>query len=370
MRVFCCLAMLRPDRKNKNLQPMTFQDAISRRRFAKSLTFAGLVSAMPALRAQGKVEKSKIIISVDGKRAFAYLPLTIADQLGFFRDEGLDVQITDHAESGAAAQALMAGAVDICSDSFEKIVNLQSKNQILKAFVLQSRTPQIAFGLSTRNLPSAASVADLRGKKVGVMAIDSSACLMTNLLLAKAGLQIQDVSLIPVGSSGAAFSAIRSGQIDALCSSDPAMTMLEQKGDVKIISDARSLRGASELFGGSMPSACLFAHADFLQKNPNTCQAITHAMVHSLKWLQTAGPGDIIKAVPDSYLLGDRALYLASFNKIRQCISLDGLLPEDGPITVLKALSRFDSSLQQAKIDVSKTYTNVFAQRSKLRFKV
>lgn len=119
-----------------------------------------------------------------------------------------------------------------------------------------------------------------------------------------------------------------------------------------------------------MPSACLYANSEFVLKNPNTCQALTHAIVHSLKWLQTAGPGDIIKVVPDSYLLGDRALYLASFNKIRQCFSLDGFLPEDGPRTALKALSRFDATLQQAKIDVSKTYTNVFAARSKERFKV
>ena len=349
---------------------MTFQFAISRRHLAKSLTLAGLATVVPALHAQGRVEKSKIIISVDGKASFAYLPLTIADQLGFFREEGLDVQINDYPDAAAAGQALLTGAADICSGSFERTLNLQSKNQMVKAFVLQSRTPQIAFGLSTRNLPIAASMVDLRGKKVGVMTLDSAASLMTYLLLAKAGVNTQDVSLIPVGSSGMALNAIRSGQIDALCSSDPVMTMLEQKGDVKIISDARSLRGASELFGGSMPSACLYATVDFVQKNPNTCQALTHAIVHSLKWLQTAGPGDIIKAVPDSYLLGDRALYLASFNKIRQCISLDGFLPEDGPITVLNALSRFDSSLQQAKIDVSRTYTNVFALRSKLRFKV
>ena len=349
---------------------MTFQHAISRRHFAKSLTLAGLATAVPALHAQGRVEKSKIIISVDGKASFAYLPLTIADQLGFFREEGLDVQINDYPDAASAGQALLTGAADICSGSFERTLNLQSKNQMVKAFVLQSRTPQIAFGVSTRNLPIAASMVDLRGKKVGVMALDSVASLMTYLLLAKAGVNTQDVSLIPVGSSGMALNAIRSGQIDALCSSDPVMTMLEQKGDVKIISDARSLRGASELFGGSMPSACLYATVDFVQKNSNICQALTHAIVHSLKWLQTAGPGDIIKAVPDSYLLGDRALYLASFNKIRECISLDGFLPEDGPITVLKALSRFDSSLQQAKIDVSRTYTNVFALRSKLRFKV
>ena len=349
---------------------MYFQNPVSRRRFATSLTLAGLACAVSALHAQGKVEKSKIIISVDGKASLAYLPLTIADQLGFFRDEGLEVQINDYADAATSTQALLAGAADLCSGSFERTLNLQSKNQMVKAFVLQSRTPQIAFGVSTRNLSAGASVADLRGKKVGVMALDSSASLMTQMLLLKAGLNIQDVSLVLVGSTGAALSAIRSGQIDALCSPDPAMTMLEQKGDVKIISDARSLRGASELFGGSMPSACLYASSDFVLKNANTCQAITHAIVHSLKWLQTAGPGDIIKTVPDNYLLGDRALYLASFNKIRQCISLDGVLPEDGPITALKALSRFDSSLQQAKIDVKKTYTNAFALRSKARFKV
>ncbi len=348
---------------------MTSLCPLSRRRFASSLTCAALALTLPGLHAQGRLEKPRIIVSVDGKSSFAYLPLMIADQLGFFRDEGLDLQINDYPDAASAGQSMLAGNADVCSGSFEKILNLQSKNQMVRAFVLQSRTPQIAFGVSTRNLTSSASVAGLRGKKVGVMALDSAASLMTNLLLLKAGLNAQDVSLIPVGSSATALSAIRSGQIDALCSADPVMTMLEQKGDVKIISDARTLRGTTDLFGGSMPSACLFATSDFVLKHPNTCQALTHAIVHSLKWLQTAGPGDIIKAVPDSYLLGDRALYLASFNKIRECISLDGFFPDDGPSTALKALSRFDSSLQPAKIDVRKTYTNLFAARSKERFK-
>jgi NitT/TauT family transport system substrate-binding protein len=349
---------------------MNFESPMSRRRFAKSLTLAGFASTVPALYAQGKVEKSKIIISVDGKAAFAYLPLTIADQLGFFRDEALDVQINDYSDASSADQALLTGAADICSGSFERILNLQSKNQMLKAFVLQSRTPQLAFGVSTRNLSAYTSMENLRGKKIGVVSLDSAASLMTNLLLLKAGLSPQDVNLVPSGSPAGVLSAIRSGQIDALCTTDPVMTMLEQKADVKIISDTRTLRGASELFGGSMPSACLYGSAEFVQKNPNICQALTHAIVHSLKWLQTAGPGDLIKVVPESYLLGDRALYLASFNKIRQCTSLDGLLPEDGPSTALKALSRFDYTLQQVKIDLSKSYTNIFALRSKERFKV
>ena len=352
------------------LRAMTFQHSISRRHFAVALTCAGSIWAVPGVHAQAKPEKSKIIISVDGKASLCYLPLTIADQLGYFRDEGLEVQINDYSDATSATQALLAGAADVCSGSFERTLNLQSKNQPAKAFVLQSRTPQIAFGMSTRKVSPDTRVGDLRGKKIGVLSLDSPATLMTQMLLFKAGLYLQDINLVAVGSVAAALAATRSGQIDALCSADPVMTMLEQKGDVKIISDTRSLRGAAELFGGPMPSACLYASNEFLLKNPNTCQALTYAIVHSLKWLQTAGPGDIIKAVPESYLLGDMALYLASFNKIRQCISLDGLFPDDGPATALKAISRFDSGLQQAKVDVKRTYSNSFASRAKERFRV
>jgi NitT/TauT family transport system substrate-binding protein len=162
---------------------------------------------------------------------------------------------------------------------------------------------------------------------------------------------------------------MRSGQVDAMCNIDPVMTMLEQKGDIKVISDTRTLKGTQDVFGGPMPAACLYLHSDFVKQNPNTCQALANAVVHGLKWLQTAGPSDIIKTVPESYLLGDRALYLASFNKVREAISLDGVMPDDGSRTALKALASFDNSIKAEKIDLGKTYTNEFARRAKDKFK-
>jgi len=162
---------------------------------------------------------------------------------------------------------------------------------------------------------------------------------------------------------------VRAGQIDAISNTDPIMTMLEQKGEVKIISDTRTLKGTQDVFGGMMPAACLYTRVDFVKANPNTCQALANAVVRGLKWLQTAGPSDIIKTVPESYLLGDRALYLASFNKIREAIALDGMMPEDGPKTALRALASFEPEVQPAKIDLSKTYTNEFARRAKEKFK-
>jgi NitT/TauT family transport system substrate-binding protein len=177
------------------------------------------------------------------------------------------------------------------------------------------------------------------------------------------------VSFVGVGVSAGALTALRSGQLDAISNTDPVMTMLEQKGDVKIISDTRTLKGTQEVFGGLMPAACLYASSEFVQKNPNTCQALANAIVRGLKWLQTAGPSDIIKTVPETYLLGDRALYLASFDKIREAIATDGIVPPDGPKTALTALASFDPSVKADKINLSRLYTNDFARRAKDKFK-
>ena len=315
------------------------------------------------------VEKTKLTLSVDSKMALAYLPLTIAQQLGFFSAEGLDVHLNDFVDAAAASAALSSGAADVCAGTYDRTFNLQSKGQKLKTFVLLGRTPQLALGGSTRS-PANLQMSELKTRKLGVTALDSLSTVMIRLLMQQAGQSTQDIAFVPVGTSAGALNALRSGQVDALCNIDPIMTTLEQKGDVKIIHDARTLKGTLALFGGLVPSSCLYASSDFIQKNPQTCQAITNAVVHSLKWLQTAGPGDIINTVPANYLLGDRALYLAAFNKIRESICLDGLVPDDGAAVILKILSRYDNLLLAQNIKAETTYTNEFARRAKQRFKV
>ena len=193
--------------------------------------------------------------------------------------------------------------------------------------------------------------------------------MVANVVLARAGIGPDEVQFVGIGSAGGALWALRSGHIDAICNADPVMGLLEQKSDIKIVSDTRTLKGALEVFGGAMPSACLYAPREFIRNYPKTMQALTHAMVHALKWLQTAGPSDIVKMVPESYFLGDRAAYLAAFNKAREAISPDGLLPDDGPKTAWKALSSFDPLVKAARIDLSKTYTNDFARQAKKRFR-
>src|SRR6478735_3381053 len=101
------------------------------------LLAAGAVLAAPSLvRAQG-VEKPKLTVAVGGRNLLYYLPLSIADQLGYFKSEGLDVTIADFAGGAQALRAVVGGSADVTSGAFEHTVNMQAKGQHLRAFVLQ-----------------------------------------------------------------------------------------------------------------------------------------------------------------------------------------------------------------------------------------
>lgn len=335
---------------------------------ALGLFLVGLTAVNAPLLAQ-TIEKPKVSIAVGGKNLFYYLPLTVAEQLGYFKDEGLQVEISDFAGGSKALQAMVGGSADVVSGAYEHTISMQAKGQPITAFVLQGRAPQIVMVVSNKTMPNYRSVADLKGKKIGVSAPGSSTSMMANFVLAKGGLKPSDVSFIGVGTSAGALSAMRSGQIDAMANLDPVITMLEQKKEVRVIADTRTLKDTNTVFGGPMPAATLYAPQAFLQKYPNTAQALTNAMVRSLKWLQKAGPSDIIKVVPESYLLGDRALYIDAFSKVREALSPDGTFPAAGPKTALTTLQAFQPELADKNIDLAKTYTNEFVKKANAKYK-
>ena len=208
-------------------------------------------------------------IAVGGKNLLYYLPLTIAESAAATsRPKGLDVTIADFAGGSRALQALVGGSADVVSGAFEHTINMQVKGQRLRAFVLQGRAPQIVLGVNPKTMPNFKSVADLKGKKIGVTAPGSSTNVMANFVLAKAGLKPSDVSIIGVGAGSGAVAAMRSGQIDAISNLDPVITLLQRSGDLKIVSDTRIVAEADKVFGGPMPAGCLYAPADLHRQEP------------------------------------------------------------------------------------------------------
>ena len=342
----------------------------ARRKHLKALGSMASLAAVPAIgltganaRAQA-LEKTKVSIAVGGKASFYYLPLSIAEFKGFYKAEGLDVEISDFAGGSRALAAVVGGSADVVSGAYEHTINLQQKGQMFQAFVLQGRAPQMAIGVSSKTMAGYKSVADLKGKKIGVSAPGSSTNMMASFMLANAGLKASDVSFVGVGTGAGAVTALRSGQIDAISNVEPVMTMLQQSGDIRIVADMRTMKGTQDFLGGPMPAACLYAPLTFVQKYPNTAQALASAIIRANRWIESVGPSELIRTVPESYLLGDRGIYLATFNAIRDSISRDGLIPDEGSKTALKLLEASTPKWDKTKVDLAKTYTNEFAKKA------
>src|SRR3977135_4143773 len=243
---------------------------MQRRRLLRAALAGSAVLGLPGLGRSQALEKPKLTIAVGGKNLLYYLPLTIAESLGYFKAEGLDITIADFAGGSRALQAVVGGSADVVSGAFEHTLNMQAKGVKLRALVLQGRAPQVVLGVNPKTMPNFKTVADLKGKKIGVTAPGSSTNVMANFVLAKAGLKPSDVSIIGVGAASGAVAAMRAGQIDAISNLDPVITLLTRWGYLKIVSDPRVVAEAERVFGGPMPAGCLYTQQSFLDKNPAT----------------------------------------------------------------------------------------------------
>lgn len=329
---------------------------------------AAVVFCMLSAGAQAQIEKPDVHIAVGGKSALYYLPLTLAERLGYFKDEGLNLRISDFAGGSRSLQAVVGGSADVVSGAYEHTINMQSKGLHFMSFVLAGAAPQISVGIASEHAAKYKSPKDLKGLKVGVSAPGSSTHMVANFLLAKGGLSPTDVSIIGVGGGSTVVAAVNQHRVDVISHTDPAMTILEKEGKIKIIAETRTQAGTEKLFGGPMPAASLYSPVDFVKKNPKTVQALTNAMVRALLWLQDASPQQVLATVPEEYLLGNKAMYLFAFNNVKTAYSKDGMISELGAKTTLKALASSNPQLKPESIKLDETYTNEFAKKAMAKY--
>jgi NitT/TauT family transport system substrate-binding protein len=310
------------------------------------------------------LEKKKITLAVGGKSLLYYLPLTIAERKGYFKSEGLDVEIVDFPGGAKALQAMVGGSADVVSGAYEHTINMHAKGQPIVGIALQGRYNGIVFGVAKAKAAQFKSFADLKGLKVGVTAPGSSTHMAVQNLAVRAGLKPDDFSAILVGASSGAVAAMKRGTIDAISNLDPVMTKLETEGDIVVITDTRTAKGMKEVYGGAYHAGCVYAPVEWVRKNPNTTQAIVNAFVRAVLWLRTASVDDVIATVPAEYYGADLALYRGSLMKNKEGYSPDARFSMEGAQNVHKVLNQFVPEVQKAKIDLGQTFDNSFADRA------
>ena len=332
---------------------------------ALALALAPFTSSPAAAQAP---EKPKIQIGVGGKPLFYYLPLTIAERNGYFKAEGLDVEILDFPGGARALQALLGGSVDLVSGAYEHTVTQQAKGQMIEALVLQGKYAGIVLGLPKAKAAAYKSPADLKGMKIGVTAPGSSTNMFVQILLAKQGLKPDDAAYIGVGATSGAIAIMKRGEIDAISNLDPVISMLESDGTIQAVIDTRTAKGMQDVYGGAYAAGTIYAPVDFAKKYPNTAQAVVNAMVRALRFIQTSTPDQIVDAVPKEYYT-DRALYKAALEKNLEGFKHDGSISAEAGMNVARDLTTFDPLLKGFKVDVAKTTNMTFQQKAIQKYK-
>jgi NitT/TauT family transport system substrate-binding protein len=314
-------------------------------------------------------EKTKITIGVGGKTLFYYLPLTIAEQKGYFKDEGLEVEIPDFPGGAKALEALIGGSADLVSGAYEHTITQQAKGQSIEAVVLQGKNAGIVLAMPKAKAAAYKSPADLKGMKIGVTAPGSSTNMFVNILLAKANLPPDAVSIVGVGAGAGAVAIMKRGDIEAMSNLDPVIAQLESDGTVVPVIDTRTAKGMAQVYGGAYAAGCIYARTEFVQKNPRTVQAVANAIVRALRFIQHSTPEEIVAAVPTTYYT-DKALYTAALKANLDNFAHDGAISMAAAESVYKDLKTFDPGLQKAaSIDLSKTIDMSFQQKAAQKYR-
>lgn len=301
-----------------------------------------------------------IRIMVAGIEKQIYLPAALADRLGYFREQGLDVQLLSDTSGVNAEDELLTGAVQGVVGFYDHTIDLQAKGKFVQSVVQFSQAPGEAEIVSVRVSDTVRSPADFKGRALGVTGLGSSTHLLSQYLAATHGVKLADVRFVAVGSGAGFVAAIQQGRIDAGMTTEPTVSRLLQAGDARLMVDLRTPQATEKVLGGVYPGACLYVTTRWADAHHGEVQRLVNALVKALRYIDNHSAGDIEAQLPADFSRGDAALYIAALRDSKSMFTRDGAMPPSGPATVLKIMKVVNRSVQAKPIDLGRTYTTEF----------
>jgi NitT/TauT family transport system substrate-binding protein len=332
-------------------------------RLALALSLAlGLTLAGGAASAQ---QLPKVKIAIGGAGCLCYMPTVLANELGMYKESGVEVELINFKGGSTALTAVLGGSADVVSGYFDHTVNIAAKHKSMRSMVVYDDLPGLVLVVAPGSTNDIKSVKDLAGKKVGVSAPGSSTDFFLKYLLRKNGVDPNKVPVIGVGLDSTAVAAMEQNQVQAAVMLDPSVTLLQGKHkDLRILSDTRTEKDTVEVFGGHYPGGALYAMTDWIAGHEKEAQSLATALVKTLRWIHSHSPEEIMAKMPKELVGNDQTLYLAALKNTIPMYSKTGKIDPKGAQAVLEVFSQSVPEIANAKIDVTKTYTNEFVDKA------
>jgi NitT/TauT family transport system substrate-binding protein len=271
-------------------------------------------------------------------------PSYFASWLGFYKEEGVDVSISQIAGASKILEAVVGGSADVGGGVYEQTLQMAADGKPIVAFVSLLKSPNFAIIAA----PGIHKWADLRGKTVGVSSVGSPSQFYLTYLLNKEG--VTGVSTATVGMGATAMAALDHGQVDAAVLFGSAITAyLARKPDAVILADTRTPEGLQAAFQVTdYPASCLLAQRSWLEANPEAAKKITRAVLRAIAWIREHSAEEILARVPAA---GDPAAELAAIRLAKPMYSVDGRINKESAEAVRVVVG--------LKVDVQGTFVNL-----------
>ena len=246
-----------------------FSHRLSRIVAVTTIALAAVLSTT-TLRAQGltKIRLLMPVTQVDE----AYAPFMIAKELGYFQGEGLDVAILPTAGTKNALIQIAANNAEVAVLSPVDLMTGQQPPNDMQVQLFYDIYYKNIWSISVLPDSPIRSLADLKGKKIGVASMGSSGVSMGKAFLAKAGLEMgRDAQFVAIGAGGQGAAALRSKAVDAVVYWDAMITRLALAGlKLRPLAVDEKLR--------DLPDTCLGTTNAFMAKNPKAIIGIGRAL--------------------------------------------------------------------------------------------
>ncbi len=286
-------------------------------------------------------------IMVGGLNKQIYLPNMLAQRLGYFKAENLDVTLIDEGSGQASEEEVVAGNVDAGSGAYSHpmVLNTQGKKieTICQFGIAPGEAEVVDASLSNITGPK-----DLAGKNLGVTDLGSGTHVLTQAILGTAGVDPGSAHYVAVGAGDTFIAALQQKKIAAGMTTYPTISRLVNSGKGKILVSLLTPADTRAALGGDYPFIGVFAKNDWVSSNKDTAQRLVNAYVKTLKYIHSHTADQIASQMPTDYFAGDK----------------DCKMPAGGPETVQKIQQQFVTSYKGKSANLAETYTNEFADKA------
>src|SRR5438045_1716314 len=169
-----------------------------------------------------------VTLMVGGLDKQIYLPAMLTQRLGYFKQQGLAVQLSDEPAGVEAADQLLAGKVDGVIGFYDHTLDLQGKGRQTESVVQLLRLPGEAEMCRDDVASTVSSPADWSGRKLGVTGLGSSTYFLTQYLAQHNGVPTNKITPIAVKAGPTFVAAMQHKAIDCGMTTEPTITAVQE----------------------------------------------------------------------------------------------------------------------------------------------